>query len=41
MYDECKRCRTAYAAALNIVRQIFPGARIVGTPGIPLTTDET
>jgi hypothetical protein len=44
LYAECKRCRDAYARALAIVRQVFPGARIVGAPGIPYppqTTAET
>lgn len=35
MYAECKRCRTAYVEALNVVRQVFPGARIIATSGIP------
>lgn len=33
-FDECKRCRDAYAAALRVVRAIFPGARIIATPGL-------
>jgi hypothetical protein len=34
-YGECRRCRGAYVAALNTVRRVFPGARIVGVPGFP------
>ena len=39
MYVECKGCRDAYVAALNAVRQVFPGARIVGIPGFPYPLD--
>ena len=35
MYAECKSCRDAYVQALNTVRQVFPGARIIGVPGWP------
>jgi hypothetical protein len=38
MYAECARCRVAYVQALKVVRLVFPGARIVGTPGIPETS---
>jgi hypothetical protein len=36
MYDECKRCRAAYVAALRAVRAVFPGARIIASSRIPL-----
>ena len=36
-YSEGKRCRHAYARALAVVRQVFPNARIIATPGIPQT----
>jgi hypothetical protein len=38
MYAECERCRTALARAIKAVRQVFPGARIVATPGITTKT---
>jgi hypothetical protein len=39
MYAECARCRAAYATALSTVRQVFPHARIIGTPGLDLVID--
>jgi hypothetical protein len=36
-YSEGKRCRVAYTRALRVVRQVFPGARVIAAPGIPQT----
>jgi hypothetical protein len=35
MYGECARCRHELVAAINVIRQVLPGARIVGTPVLP------
>ena len=37
-YVEGARCRKAYAEAIKAVRRVFPEARIVATPSIPLKT---
>jgi hypothetical protein len=35
VYGECAACRRALIAAIRVVRQVFPGARTVGTPSMP------